>query len=95
MIKVTGENAAAIEEAIADIVRSVVSELRSANRKYPLFNSSHEAMGVILEEWEELKDEIKANRVTENGYSTAEEEAIQLAAMAIKFILSENVRANR
>ncbi|MDD3926368.1 MAG: hypothetical protein PHT33_06905 [bacterium] len=93
MIKVTGENAAAIEAIIQKIAKRVVFELLSANRKYPLFNSPHEAWGVMEEEWEELKDDWKANKVRSNGHLDAEDEAIQLAAMAIKFILSEEVRS--
>lgn len=38
-------------------------ELIKANRKFPLFQSRHEAYGVILEELEELESEIKDIRI--------------------------------
>lgn len=36
-----------------DVEKLVVKELESANKKFPLFNSMHEAAAVILEEVEE------------------------------------------
>lgn len=61
----------------------VVCELIRAIEKHGDFNSTHEALGVILEEFEELKEEIKAGREKE-----ACKEAIQLAAMCFKLILA-------
>lgn len=61
------------------------NELRSSMDKYPLFNSAHEGYAVILEELDELWDEIKKKQPDEKRLR---EEAIQVGAMAMKFILS-------
>lgn len=61
----------------------VICELSRALEKHGDFNSTHEALGVILEEFEELKEEIKAGREKE-----ACGEAVQLAAMCFKLILA-------
>lgn len=51
---------------------------------FPLFNSSHEGCSVIREEFEELWDCVKTN---EPPYAVRHE-AIQVGAMALKFLLS-------
>jgi hypothetical protein len=56
-------------------------ELGMATAQYPPFHSFHEGYAVLLEEVDELWDTIKGNR-TENMYR----EAIQVAAMAIRFL---------
>ena len=63
----------------------ITTELDRALKKHGNFNSTHEALGVILEEFEELKEAIK-NGDEENGT----EEAIQLAAMCLKLLLASN-----
>ena len=40
------------------IEKLVEQELREANKKYPLFHSSHEAFGVLMEEIDELSDDV-------------------------------------
>lgn len=40
-----------------DIYGLIDKELEAANQKFPLFNSTHEAFAVILEEAEEAKEE--------------------------------------
>ena len=78
-----------LEPKIDQLLEKVKVELVRAGKKHPpLFHSPAEALGVILEEFEEFKDEIKADEV-----EFAKTEANQLAAMAVKFILSEEVRA--
>ncbi len=61
---------------------AVEIELAKAHTKFPAFNSSHEGYGIIKEEFDELWDEIKANRP-----NRAKEEAIQVAAMAIRYLI--------
>ena len=66
-----------------DLVLNLVRvELVAAMAKFPKFNSSHEGFAVLQEEVDELWTEVKANRTAE-----AFDEAIQVAAMAIRFIL--------
>ena len=65
----------------------VKKELRLANSKFPKFNSSHEGYAVILEEMEELWHEIKNNKHPDSK-NNQKKEAIQVAAMSIKFLCS-------
>ena len=60
----------------------VVKELQRAQERFGPFNSAHEGYAVILEELDELWDEIKGN----NGERQLEE-AIQVAAMTLRFLL--------
>ncbi len=59
----------------------VAAELTQARQKHPDFHSSHEGYAVILEEVEELWDAIKANDHVHASY-----EAVQVAAMALRFL---------
>jgi len=65
------------------VMSDVVDELLRATKKYNSFHSAHEGYGVILEELDELWDDIKFN----NGTVEMRKEAIQVAAMAVRFIL--------
>lgn len=60
----------------------VRAEVDRASGKHRPFNSSHEGYGVLLEEVDELWDEVKANR-----RDLASLEAIQVAAMAVRFLV--------
>ena len=68
----------AIDAALA-LVRA---ELIRATSKHGPFHSSHEGYGVIAEEFDELLDEIRANKRRRQI-----KEAIQVAAMATRFIV--------
>jgi hypothetical protein len=70
------------EERAHDALTAVGLELRSAMRKFPTFASAHEGKAVIEEELDEMWDAIKANDV---GH--AREEAVQVAAMAVRFLV--------
>lgn len=60
----------------------VISEVNRAKEKYPFdFSSTHEGYAVIKEEVDEMWDEIKRNNT-----ELAVKEAIQVAAMAIRFV---------
>jgi hypothetical protein len=65
-----------------DVMIEVWEELQRARKKFGPFVSHHEGYAVILEELDELWDEIKANNPAK-----ARTEAIQVAAMAIRFVL--------
>jgi NTP pyrophosphatase (non-canonical NTP hydrolase) len=63
----------------AAILETVASEMVSAQRRYSDLHSTHEAWGVLAEEWDELREAIHANdreRITR--------EAIQVAAVAAR-----------
>ena len=68
-------------------IELVVKELNTANEKFPLFNSPHEGYAVLLEEVDELWDEIKGDKAP-LAKVRQKEEAIQVAAMALKFLIS-------
>ena len=67
---------------IEETVLLVLKELTRAQKKFKPFNSPHEGLGVVLEEYDEFKDEIKANNT-----KAACQEAAELAAVAMRFIL--------
>lgn len=67
------------------ILRLVQAELDRA-AKFPIFNSAHEGYGVLLEEVDELWDAIKNNKTVHPIDQMAE--AIQVAAMAVKYVES-------
>jgi len=69
------------------ILEAVNKELDNANKKFPKFNSYHEGYAVIHEELDELWDEVKKKSYIQEKYRLRNE-AVQVAAMAIKFIES-------
>ena len=77
------------KEKINNILIDVKSELHRANKKFRLFHSAHEGLGVLFEEFQELTDEIK-KRPDRTDYELIKQEAIQVAAMAVKLVLSIN-----
>lgn len=68
---------------IYEAISLVREEYWSAVGKFPKFNSAQECFGVLLEEVDELWEVIR-----KKGHSEAEvrEEAIQVAAMALRFL---------
>ena len=66
-------------------VGMILEELERANGMYKPFSSPHEGYAVLLEEMDELWDEIKKKQPDKTRML---EEAIQIGAMAIKFIKS-------
>lgn len=66
------------------LVEDVQRELERATTLYSSFHSDHEGHSVIREEFEELWDEIKL-KVPDK--KRMREEATQLAAMAMRFVL--------
>lgn len=65
------------------VLAEVRAEVERAVRKHPPMHSPHEARGVIEEEFDELWDEIKADR---GRTDAAFAEAIQLAAMGVRYV---------
>lgn len=70
-------------EEIDRLHREVDAELERAG-KWPAMNSAHEGMGVLLEEVDELWQHVKT-RQTKRDLGEMRKEAIQVAAMAIRF----------
>ncbi len=74
------------ETQIDTILRKVKEELQFALKQHGDLNSTHEGYAVILEELEELWIEIKKKK-HQREPTFMRREAIQVAAMAIKFAL--------
>ena len=67
-----------------DISREAAAEAQRASDKWPPFNSAHEGYAVLLEEVDELKAHVWTNQ-TKRDLDAMRTEAIQVAAMAIRF----------
>lgn len=68
-------------EHISQIMLEVECELNRATHKFGNFASHHEGYAILKEEVDELWDAVKAN-----DHQHAREEAVQVAAMAIRFL---------
>lgn len=69
-----------------EVLKAIENEYYRASSLYPPFHSMHEGYAVILEELDELKETIwKSKRIRLSP--VAAKEAIQVAAMAVRFIL--------
>lgn len=64
------------------IAQEVLDELAAATRKFGPFASAHEGYAILKEEVDELWQEVK-----HGTKKKAREEAIQVAAMAIRFVM--------
>lgn len=74
------------------IIEIIELELDECKNKHKPFCSTHEGYGILLEEVDELWDEIKKSK-DYFANKRMVDEAIQVAAMAIKFI--ENLYKKR
>lgn len=72
------------DKAIMDVGFEVVQEVMRAMKKHGPMRSPHEGYAVLKEEVDELWDEIKSDR---GHFATARKEAIQVAAMAMRYVL--------
>lgn len=45
----------------ADTFETLVQQMRAADARYGNFSSTHEALGVLCEEWDELREAIRSN----------------------------------
>ena len=70
---------------LEDILDEVMGEVMEATDYNPPFHSSHEGFAVLLEELEELKAEVFKKR-GERSHANMRHEAIQVAAMAVRFV---------
>lgn len=79
-----------MQTELTKLLCEVADELTRSNEKYRLFASNHEGMGVLFEEVEELWAEVKREKGLDPTLRM-KKEAIQVAAMAVKFCLPRNV----
>lgn len=67
---------------IKEALEKVELELIKAQTSFDPFHNSHEGYAVLKEEVDELWDDVKGNRP-----NRAREEAVQVAAMAVRFMI--------
>jgi hypothetical protein len=75
------------EQGYTDAANEILREAESARAKFAPLNSSHEGYAVIAEELDELWDDVKGNDVVH-----AIDEAVQVGAMALRFIADMRVK---
>lgn len=68
------------------VLREVNAELTEARAVHAPMNSAHEGWAVIMEELDELWEEVRKRRALRDR-DRMRREAIQVAAMAIRFVL--------
>ena len=61
-------------------------ELKNAMDKFPPMHSAHEGFSILKEEVDELWDEVKTQQ-SKHDFRKMEAEAIQVAAMAVRFMI--------
>ena len=64
---------------IEDTIRELLVEAERAEERYGPFTSTHEALGVLVEEFDELQRAIHRNKI-----GSVAEEAKQVAAVAFR-----------
>lgn len=67
---------------VEEILEWVLDEVTSAQEKFPVMASPHEGFSILHGEFDEMWDEIKRN-----DFDGGLEEALQVAAMAVRYIL--------
>lgn len=79
-------------EQLEEAILEMDERMERAQARYANFASCHEALGVALEEWNELQDAVKANAI-----EGVREEALDLAAVLIRLAIqcrtSQNLRS--
>ena len=79
----SGSLLASPQDGAEDVFLAAVGvEIRKARERFAPFNSAHEGYAVIAEELDELWADVKANRTND-----ARSEAVQVAAMAVRFLI--------
>jgi hypothetical protein len=71
---------------MADLLAEIWCEYSRASRLNKPFNTPHEGIAVIKEEFDELWDEIKKKR-KKRSLKKMRREATHLGAMAVRFII--------
>jgi hypothetical protein len=71
---------------LSQVTELVRDEVKGATELYGPFHSAHEGYGVLLEEVDELWTEVKV-RQTARDIEKMKKEAIQVAAMACRFVV--------
>jgi len=70
------------DDEIANKAAAIIEEYKRAREKFKPMHGPHEGWAVIYEELDEMWDEVKVNNV-----GAARKECLQVAAMALAFLL--------
>lgn len=73
-------------QAVILLEAEIEKELSGAMNNWPPFNSAHEGFAVLKEEVDELWEHVKTNQ-RKRDIPAMRKEAIQVAAMAMRFAL--------
>ena len=73
-------------EVMRTVAGAALQELQRASSLHKPFNSAHEGYAVILEELDELWEEVRKNGARRSP-EKMRDEAIQVAAMAMRFVV--------
>ena len=68
-----------------ELIYELEERIRKAAARYGDFSSTHEALGVALEEWDEFREAVRSN-----DQAAIEHECIDLAAVLIR--IARNMR---
>ena len=84
----TMPNGKSLSKAIEAVnaILDIQKELSRAQSMYPPMNSPHEGWAVLREELDELWEEVRKKDIVHNR-AAMRSEAIQIAAMAVRFIV--------
>ena len=75
------------EKELNMVISAIKKEYLRAVNKFGAFHNAHEGYAVLLEEVDELWENVKLNQRILTRNEAMREEAIQVAAMAIRFII--------
>jgi len=71
----------------SEALDNIAAEYIRASNTFPKFNSAHEGYAVLLEEVDELWEAIKTNQKESQRIIRITDEAIQVAAMAMRILV--------
>ena len=71
---------------VQDAMALIYAEYLRASARYPAFNSPHEGIAVMEEEFTELRTEVFANHSL-RSHERMRKEAVQVGAMALRFLV--------
>ena len=72
-----------LSDGLSDVLRAIDGRMQRAGKRYGPFASTHEALGVAVEEWDELRDAIRENEI-----DAVEHECIDLCAVLLRLVIS-------
>ena len=75
-----------INHKLINTQHEVAEEVTRACAKWPPFNSAHEGFAILNEEFDELKEHVWTNQ-KKRDLKAMRQEAIQVAAMAVRFAM--------